>query len=202
MLWIKCRVNLTFYVNLKSSCSPLCLCHKLQIHRIIVSFVIWPCIRHICILTDTLSMIASYQYRLNNWQNIISNVIRSLPPYPASDILHGTRHSLYIMTLFHSMMRPTDWHATDYKLSHPCIDCTVLSCGHDRVCWLLALFSVTCGVLAGPGQWWSVYLVLTPGTRRLPGSAQFLWTVQVSTYRHITARVSWLSTLHHVTDRW
>ena len=72
------------------------------------------------------------------------------------------------------MMRPTDWHATDYKLSHPCIDCTVLSCGHNRVCWLLALFSVTCGVLAGPGQWWSVYLVLTPGTRRLPGSAQFL----------------------------
>ena len=93
--------------------------HKLQIHRIIVSFVIWPCIRNICILTDTLPLIASYQYRLNNWQNIISNVIRSLPPYPASDILHGTRHSIYIMTLFHRMMRPTDWHATDYKLSHP-----------------------------------------------------------------------------------
>ena len=89
----------------------------------------------------------------------------SLRTHPASDILHGTRHSLYIMTLFHRMMRPTDWHATDYKLSHPCIDCTVLSCGHDRVCWLLALFSVTCGVLAGPGQWWSVYLVLTPGTQ-------------------------------------
>ena len=75
-----------------------------------------------------------------------------------------------IMTLFHRMIRPTDWNAAYYKLSHPCIDCTVLS-------WLLALFSVTCAV-SWPGRGsggqctWS--WPLAPGDCLASGSAQFL----------------------------
>ena len=39
-----------------------------------------------------------------------------------------------------------------------------------------SILSHLCRVLAGPGQWWSVYLVLTPGTGDClaSGSAQFL----------------------------
>ena len=151
-------------------------------------------------------MIASYQYRLNNWQNIISNVIRSLHAYPASDILHGNRHSRYNENDTVSPHDKTNWlkywrlQAVPSLYRLYCIE--LLAPG--------SILSHLCRVLAGPGQWWSVYLVLTPGTQETawlvaqpsfsPGAA--LDSAGVNIQPHITPRVSWLSILHHVTDRW
>ena len=158
-------------------------------------------------------MIASYQYRLNNWQNIISNVIRSLHAY--SDILlHGTRqyrHSLDNQTVSTRGDKHKAW--WDYNWLK-CWGLQAVPSLYRLYCIELlapgSILSHLCRVLAGPGQWWSVYLVLTPGTQETawlvaqpsfsPGAA--LDSAGVNIQPHITPRVSWLSTLHHVTDRW